>query len=113
MKLRKPPKRESLSDAAANAQQITLKLIEGQDPEGTPRGQWCLSLLAAEHPALGNLLAGRDSLLKGELIFFAADHLSNMEPWRQISLEHPVRRPMVHEYRIHGLKAPLTDGGAT
>ena len=102
-----------LSDAAANAEQITLKLIEGQDPEGTSRGQWRLSMLAAEHPALGDLLADRYSLQKGELIFFAADHLFIMEPWRQISLQHPVRRPIVHEYRIHDPKAPLTDGGAT
>jgi hypothetical protein len=101
-----------LSDAAANAQRITLKLIEGQDPEGTVRGEWRLSSLAAEHPALGDMLADSQSVQKGELIFFAADHFFAMEPWRQVSLEHPVRRPIVHEYRIHGLKAPLTDGAA-
>jgi hypothetical protein len=102
-----------LSDAAANAQGITLKLIEGQHPEGTLRGEWSLSSLAAEHPALEDMLAGRYSLQKGELIFFAAEHFFAMEHWRQISLEHPVRRPIVHEYRIHGITAPLTDGGAT
>ncbi len=96
-----------LSDAAANAQRITLKLIEGQEPEGTRREQWRLSTLAVDHPALGDLLAGRYSLQKGELIFFAADHLSTMEPWRQISLEHPVRRPIVHEYRSPVPEAPL------
>jgi len=96
-----------LSDAAANAQQITLKLIEGQDPEGEPRGQWPLSSLAAEHPMLGDLLAGRNSLRKGELIFFAADHLFTMQPWRQISLEHPARRPIVHEYRTPVPESPL------
>ncbi len=95
-----------LSDAAANAQRITLELVEGQDPEGTPRGQWPLNSLAAEHPALADLLAGRVSLQKGELIFFAADHLFAMEPWRQISLRHPVRRPIVHEYRTPVPEAP-------
>ncbi len=95
-----------LSDAAANAERITLKLIEGQAPEGTPRGQWRLSSLAVDHPALGDLLAGKYSLQKGELIFFAANHLLTLEPWRQISLEHPDRRPLVHEYRTPGLEAP-------
>ena len=102
-----------LSDAAAHAKQVTLRLVEGQEPEGEERGKWNLSSLAAEHPHLGSLLAGRYSLQKGELIFFAADHLLLMEPWRQISLRHPVRRPIVHEYRIHGPKAPLTAAGAT
>ena len=97
-----------LSDAAANADRITLKLIEGQAPEGTPRGQWRLSSLAAEYPDLGNLLAGECLLQKGELIFFAADHVLRMEPWRQISLQHPARRPLVHEYRSPAVEAPLT-----
>ncbi len=100
-----------LSDVAANAQRITLKLIEGQEPEGKERGKWNLSSLAAEHSDLGNLLAGECSLQKGELIFFAADHFFTMEPWRQIALEHPDRRPLVHEYRTPGPEAPLTDGG--
>ncbi len=97
-----------LSDAAANAEQITLKLIEGQGPEGTSRGQWRLSSLAVDHPVLGDLLAGRCLLQKGELIFFPADYLCTMEPWRQISLVHPVRRPLVHEYRSPVPEAPLT-----
>jgi len=97
-----------LSDAAANADRITLKLIEGQAPEGTPRGQWRLSSLAVDHPILGDLLAARYSLQKGELIFFAADHVLTMEPWRQISLQHPARRPLVHEYRSPAAEAPLT-----
>ncbi len=97
-----------LSDAAANAERVTLKLIEGQAPEGTPRGQWHLSSLAVDHPALGDLLADRYSLQKGELIFFAADHVLSMEPWRQISLHHPARRPLVHEYRSPVAEAPLT-----
>ncbi len=96
-----------LSDAATNAQEITLQLIEGQDPEGTPRGQWRLSSLAAEHPALRDLLSGGYLLQKGELIFFAAEHLFTMEPWRQISLEHPARRPIFHEYRTPVPKSPL------
>lgn len=96
-----------LSDVAANAQRITLKLIEGQEPEGALRGQWRLSSLAVDHPALGDLLAGSYTLQKGELIFFAADHFFTMEPWRQISLEHPVRRPIVHEYRSPVPEAPL------
>ncbi len=102
-----------LSDAAANAERITLKLVEGQVPEGTPIGQWPLSSLAAEYPDLGNLLAGRCSLQKGELLFFAADHLLTLEPWRQISLEHPDRRPLVHEYRTPGPEAPSTVGRPT
>ncbi len=102
-----------LSDAAANAERITLKLIEGQGPEGTPRGQWRLSSLAAEHPDLGNLLGGECLLQKGELIFFAADHVLTMEPWRQVTLEHPVRRPLVHEYRTPGPEAPSTVGRPT
>ncbi len=95
-----------LSDIAANAQWIILKLIEGQDPEGTPRGQWDLNSLAAKHPILGDLLAGGVSLQKGELIFFPADHFFTLAPWRQISLQHPVQRPIVHEYRTHGPEAP-------
>ena len=102
-----------LSDATANVQQITLKLFEGRDPEGTLRGQWQLSSLAAQHMALADLLAGSYSLLKGELIFFAVVHLFILEPWRQISLEHPMRRSIVHEYRIHDPEAPLTGGVAT
>ncbi len=100
-----------LSDAAANAETITLKLSEGQEPEGTPRGQWRLSSLAAEHPALEDLLAGRYSLQKGELIFFAADYLFIMEPWRQISLEHPLRSTIVHEYRSPVPETPLRMDG--
>ena len=89
-----------LSDAAAHADRVTLQLVEGPGPEGEPRGQWSLSSLAAEHPALAGLLAGKRSLQKGELVFFAADYRLTLEPWRQISLEHPDRRPIVHEYRI-------------
>ena len=102
-----------LSDAAANAERITLKLVEGQVPEGTPIGQWPLSSLAAEYPDLGKLLVGQCSLQKGELLFFAADHLLTLEPWRQISLEHPDRRPLVHEYRTPGPEAPSTVGRPT
>ena len=97
-----------LSDAAANAERITLKLIEGQGPEGTPTGQWRLSSLAAEYPDLGSLLAGECLLKKGELIFFAANHVLSMEPWRQVSLQHPTRRPLVHDYRSPVPEAPLT-----
>ena len=100
-----------LSDAATNAERITLKLIEGQGPEGTPTGQWPLSSLATEYPDLGNLLVGRCSLQKGELVFFAANHLLSLEPWRQISLEHPDRRPLVHEYRTPGPETPSTVAG--
>ncbi len=100
-----------LSDAAAHAKRVTLRLVEGQEPEGKERGKWNLSSLAAEHPHLGNLLVGECSLQKGELIFFAADHFFTMAPWRQIALEHPERRPLVHEYRTPGPEAPLTDGG--
>ncbi len=99
-----------LSDAAKNAERITLKLIEGQAPEGTPTGQWRLSSLATEYPDLGNLLVGRCSLQKGELVFFAANHLLSLEPWRQISLVHPDRRPLVHEYRTPGPETPSTVG---
>ena len=100
-----------LTDAAANAEGITLKLSEGQEPEGTPCGQWRLSSLATEHPILGDLLAERYSLQKGELIFFAADYLFIMEPWRQISLEHPLRCPIVHEYRSPVPETPLRKDG--
>jgi hypothetical protein len=102
-----------LSDAATHAERITLKLVEGQGPEGTLAGQWPLTSLAAEHPDLGNLLAGKYSLQKGELVFFAADHLLTLEPWRQISLEHPDRRPLVHEYRTPGPEAPSAVGRPT
>jgi len=100
-----------LSDAATNARHITLKLVEGQAPEGTLTGQWRLSSLAAQYPDLGNLLVGKCSLHKGDLVFFAADHLLSLEPWRQISLEHPDRRPLVHEYRTPGPVIPATVGG--
>ena len=100
-----------LSDAAGHAKRVTLRLVEGQEPEGKERGNWNLSSLAAEHPELGDLLAGERTLQKGELIFFAADHFFTMEPWRQITLEHPDRRSLVHEYRTPGLEAPSTDGG--
>ncbi len=102
-----------LSDAATHAERITLKLVEGQAPEGTLTGQWSLTSLAADHPDLGNLLEGKYSLQKGELVFFAADHLLALEPWRQISLEHPDRRPLVHEYRTPGPEAPSTSGRPT
>ena len=102
-----------LSDAATNAEGITLKLIEGQAPEGTPTGQWSLSSLAAEYPDLGKLLVGQYSLQKGELLFFAADHLLSLEPWRQISLDHPDRQPLVHEYRTPSPEAPATFGRPT
>ncbi len=99
-----------LSDAATHAERINLKLVEGQDPEGTLAGQWSLTSLAAEHPDLCKLLAGKYSLQKGELVFFAADHLLTLEPWRQISLEHPERCSLVHEYRTPGPEAPSTVG---
>ena len=99
-----------LSDAASNVERITLKLVEGQVPEGTTIGQWPLSSLAAEYPDLGNLLVGKCSLHKGDLVFFAADHLLSLEPWRQISLEHPDRRSLVHEYRSPSPEAPSTVG---
>ncbi len=102
-----------LSDAATHAERITLKLIEGQAPEGTLTGQWPLTSLAAEHPDLDKLLAGKYSLQKGELVFFAADHLLTLEPWRQISLEHPDRRPLVHEYRTPAPEAPSSVGRPT
>ena len=99
-----------LSDAATNAERITLKLVEGQAPEGTTIGQWSLSSLAAEYPDLGKLLVGQCSLQKGELVFFAADHLLSLAPWRQISLAHPDRRPLVHEYRTPDPETPATFG---
>ena len=101
-----------LGDAAAHAEWVTLRLVEGQEPEGEECGQWKLSALAAEHPQLGALLTGKRLLRKGELIFFPADHLSALGPWRQISLEHPDRRPLVHEYRTLDLEAPLRNGGS-